>query len=576
MLRLTRVARVCSALKPININRIVASSFVPRRRMATTGKDIVFGDEARKLLLQGVDAIVDAVQTTLGPKGRNVAIEQSWGSPKITKDGVTVAKAVDLPNKQLNLGAQLIKQVCSKTNDTAGDGTTTAAILARAIYREGVKAVASGMNPMDIRRGITAATEAVLVALKSMTQPLTNKENIAQVATISANGDKKVGKLIADAIEKVGREGAVTVEDGKTVEDELEVVEGMKMDRGFINPYFMTNARTQRCEYSDAYVLLYDGKLSSLQDTARVLELVKQNPLLIIAEDVEGDALATLLINRLRQGLKVCAVKAPGFGDQRKAIMSDLAASLGATLICEELGMKLETIQLSHLGKCKKMTITKDDSVLVGGGGQKAAVEERIGLIKSTLSQTTSDWEKEKLQQRLASLVGGVGVIRVGGASEVEMNEKKDRVIDALNATRAAVEEGIVTGGGFALLYASQVLKDLKVANHDQQVGVNIMKQALTVPCKTIISNGGEDGPVIAGRLIEEAKGNLKCQYGYDIASGKYGDMIKMGVLDPTKVVRTCLVNSSGVASLAITTEAMITDAAEKSEESGCGHCKRQ
>lgn len=539
------------------------------RRFAT-GKDVTIGGQARASMLVGVNKLADAVAVTLGPKGRNVVIDQAYGAPKITKDGVTVAKAIEFRDRHENIGAQLVRQVASKTNDVAGDGTTTATILTRAIFSEGCKAVAAGMNPMDIRRGISRATEKVVEQLKVASRPLKSSSEIAQVATISANGDKAIGGLIAKAMEKVGKEGVITVQDGKTLHDELEVVEGMKFDRGYISPYFMTNAKTQKCEYKDARVLLYNGKISSIHSLLPLLEQVVRPPsppLIIIAEDVEGDALSTLVLNRLRGAAKVVAVKAPGFGDNRKEILNDLAALTGATVITEEVGIKLEDAKLEHLGGVGQLTVTKDDTILLNGEGSQDAITERVSLIKSSIESATSEYEKEKLQERLAKLGGGVAVIKVGGASEVEVSEKKDRVDDALNATRAAVEEGIVPGGGMALLYASQKLADVKGDNQDQQVGVNIVREAIRVPAKTIALNSGLQGDVIIGKLLEGAKGDVAHSLGLDAQTGEYPiDLFKAGIIDPTKVVRTALVDASAVASLMTTTEAMIVDLPKKEE----------
>ncbi len=543
-----------------------AASSVPVRHMS--GKEITFSDGARGFMLRGVNQLADAVQTTLGPKGRNVVIDQSYGGPKITKDGVTVAKSIEFADRRVNLGAALVRGVCSKTNDAAGDGTTTAAVLTRAILSEGVKAVAAGMNPMDVRRGITAAIDVVVSNLKAASRPVGGKEEIAQVATISANGDREVGALIANAMSKVGKDGAITVEDGKTLNDELELVEGLKFDRGYLSPYFVTDVKTQRCEYDDVHVLVVDHKVSQLRPLVKLLEqLVKeQKPLLIIAEDVDGEALTSLIVNRLRLGLKIVAVKAPGFGDNRKAIIEDLCALTGATLATEEGDVKVDTITVPQLGQIKKLVITKDDTVIMGGAGSKESIDERVAIIRTAISQTTSEYEREKLQERLAKLSGGVAVIKVGGGSEVEVGERKDRVVDALNATRAAVEEGIVPGGGMALLYSTQALSDLKLANHDQSVGVGIVRAALQVPAKSILKNAGMEGAVIVGKLLDESKGNTKATRGMNAATGEYVDMIKAGILDPTKVVRTALVDASGVASLMITTEAMITDKPEKAK----------
>jgi len=520
-------------------------------------------------MLSGVNKLADAVAVTLGPKGRNVVIDQQYGAPKITKDGVTVARAIEFKDRHENIGAQLVRQVASKTNDVAGDGTTTATILTRAIFAEGCKAVAAGMNPMDIRRGISQAVDKIVEQLQKATHTITTSAEIAQVATISANGDQAIGKLIASAMEKVGKNGVITVQDGKTLHDELEVVEGMKFDRGYISPYFMTNPKTQKTEYTDVRILVVDGKISSIHPLVPVLETVIKlgQPLLIIAEDVEGDAIATLVLNRLRANTKVVAVKAPGFGDNRKETLRDIATLTGAELISDELDLKLENVTIDHLGAAKKITVTKDDTIILNGLGAPQALQERVSLIKSAIESATSEYEKEKLQERLAKLSGGVAVIKVGGASEVEVGEKKDRVDDALNATRAAVEEGIVPGGGMALLYASQILREMKGTNQDQQVGINIVREAVRVPARTIAFNSGLQGDVIMGKLLELANGDLKCRQGLDAQTGEYPiDLISAGIIDPTKVVRTALVDASAVASLMTTTEAMIVDLPKKEE----------
>merc|ERR1719472_704252 len=529
-----------------------------------SGKDVRFGNEARALILAGVDKLADAVQVTLGPKGSNVVLEQSFGPPKITKDGVTVAKGIEFDNKYHNLGAQLVRQVANKTNDIAGDGTTTSTVLCRAIFAEGCKAVAAGMNPMDLRRGINLAVDAVLADLKARTKQISSKEEIRNVATISANSDHNIGELIASAMEKVGKEGVITVQDGKTMEDELEVVEGMKFDRGFISPYFITQPKTQKAEFENPLILLVEKKVSSLQSMLPLLEQVvkTQKPLVIIAEDVDGEALATLVVNKLRGGMSVAAVKAPGFGDNRKATLQDLAVLTGGTVVSEDIGMKLETADMSVLGTAKKVTISKDDTIMLDGAGGKEAIDERCELLRESIADTTSEYEREKLQERLAKLSGGVAVLKVGGATETEVNEKKDRVTDALNATRAAVEEGIVAGGGTALLYATRALKDLPTANFDQKHGVEIMMQALTVPCKTIASNAGAEGAVVVGKLLESTDTNL----GYDAQIGEYVDMVSKGIIDPAKVVRTALTDAAGVASLMTTTEAMVVELPKKDE----------
>jgi len=534
----------------------------PVRGFASAGKDITFGTDARASILAGVNKLADAVQVTLGPKGRNVVIDQTYGAPKVTKDGVTVAKSIDFADRQQNIGAQMVRSVAYKTNDVAGDGTTTATILTRAIYAEGCKAVAAGMNPMDIRRGIQAAVDNVIVTLKEGTHPITTKDEICQVATISANNDIAVGNLIADAMERVGKEGVITVQDGRTLEDQLEVVEGMKFDRGFISPYFITNAKTQKCEYENPYIMIVDGKISTVQSIVPILEGVikTQRPLVFIAEDIDGEAIATLVLNKLRGSAKIVAVKAPGFGENRKANLQDLAVLTGAQLISEDVGLKLEDATVDSLGMCKKITITKDDTVILDGAGGRSEIEERCELLRSSVADTSSEYEKEKLQERLAKLSGGVAVIKVGGASEVEVGEKKDRVDDALNATRAAVEEGIVPGGGYALCYASLGLDSVVTANRDQEVGVDIVRRALTVPAKSIVNNAGLEGAVVIGRLLDDAKGNVHCQTGLNSANGEIVNMVEKGIIDPTKVVRTALVDAAGVASLMTTTEAMIVD----------------
>jgi chaperonin GroEL len=514
-------------------------------------------------MLSGVNKLADAVQVTLGPKGRNVVIDQSYGPPKITKDGVTVARAIEFTDRLENIGAQLVRNVASKTNDVAGDGTTTATILTRAIFAEGCKAVAAGMNPMDVRRGITAAVEYVLDALKKSSRTITTKDEITQVATISANGDVAVGQLIANAMEKVGREGVITVQDGKALVDELEVVEGMRFDRGWLSPYFITNPKTQKVEMEKPYILLYDGKISSFASLVPLLEQVLKTPnkpLAIVAEDIEGEALTSLAFNKMRGIAKVVAIKAPGFGDNRKASLQDLAVLTGGQLISEEVGLKLENVTLEQLGSCAKLSASKDDTIILDGDGDKSAIEERCALLRDAITTTSSSYDKEKLQERLAKLSGGVAVIKVGGASEVEVGEKKDRVDDALNATKAAVEEGIVPGGGTALLYATQGLNNVQTQNQDQRVGVDIVRRALQVPAKSIIDNSGLEGAVVIGKLLEEAKGDLGSTRGMNAATGQYVDMIKAGIIDPTKVVRTALTDAAGVASLMTTTEAMIVD----------------
>jgi len=535
-------------------------------RRYMSGKDVRFGNEARAMMLAGVDKLADAVQVTLGPKGRNVVLDQAYGAPKITKDGVTVAKGIEFRDRYQNIGAQLVRQVANRTNDIAGDGTTTATVLTRAIFSEGCKSVAAGMNPMDLRRGINLAVDHVLMDLKARTKMISSKEEIKNVATISANSDHAIGVLIANAMEKVGKEGVITVQDGKTLEDELEVVEGMKFDRGYISPYFITSPKTQKTEFEHPLVLLVEKKVSSLQSMLPLLEQVikTQKPLVIIAEDIDGEALATLVVNKLRGGMSVAAVKAPGFGDNRKAILQDMAVLTGGTVISEDVGLKLETADFSTLGSCKTITISKDDTVMLDGAGEKEAIEERCELLRESIAVSSSEYEKEKLQERLAKLSGGVAVLKVGGASEVEVNEKKDRVTDALNATRAAVEEGIVAGGGTALLYASKGLQDLaaKMTNFDQKHGVEIMMRALTVPCKTIVSNAGVEGAVVVGKLLESTDTN----WGYNAQNEMFCDMVQEGIIDPTKVCRTALVDAASVASLMTTTEAMVVDQPKKEE----------
>ncbi len=530
-------------------------------------KDIEFGSEARAKMLKGVETLAKTVKVTLGPKGRNVILDKSYGAPKITKDGVSVAKEVELADKFENMGAQLVKEVAQKTADKAGDGTTTATVLAEAIIREGSKAVAAGMNPMDLKRGIDMAVEAVIEDIKSRSVAIKTSEEIAQVGTISANGDRSIGEYLARAMEKVGNEGVITVEDAKGLETELDVVEGMQFDRGYLSPYFITNAEKMTCEYESPYILLYDQKVSTLQPLIPVLENIVQSgrALLIVAEDIEGEALATLVVNRLRGGLKVCAVKAPGFGDRRKAMLEDIAILTGGQVVSEELGMKLENVTLDMLGSAKRVTITKDETTIIDGDGEKDLIEARTAQIRKQIEETSSDYDREKLQERLAKLSGGVAVLRVGGASEVEVKEKKDRIDDALNATRAAVKEGVVAGGGCALLYASRVLDKLSPADQDQKVGVEIIRKACQAPIRQIAENAGVDGAVVAGKVLENSDPN----YGYNAQSGEYTDMVKAGIIDPTKVVRTALQDAASVGGLLITTEAMVTEAPQK--ECSCG-----
>jgi chaperonin GroEL len=527
-------------------------------------KDVKFSRDARERMLRGVNILADAVKVTLGPKGRNVVIDKSFGAPRITKDGVTVAKEIELEDKFENMGAQMVREVASKTNDIAGDGTTTATVLAQAIVQEGHKAVAAGMNPMDLKRGIDLAVAEVVGALAKATKKIKTSEEVAQVGTISANGEKEIGQMIASAMQKVGNEGVITVEEAKTAETELEVVEGMQFDRGYLSPYFITNAEKMVAELEDAYILLHEKKLSNLQAMLPVLEAVVQTskPLVIIAEDVEGEALATLVVNKLRGGLKIAAVKAPGFGDRRKAMLEDIAILTGGQVISEDLGIKLENVTLNMLGRAKKVRIEKENTTIVDGAGKKAEIQGRVGQIKAQIEETTSDYDREKLQERLAKLAGGVAVIRVGGATEVEVKEKKDRVDDALNATRAAVEEGIVSGGGTALLRASANLK-VKGENADQDAGINIVRRALQAPCRQIATNAGAEASIIVGKILD----NKSQTYGYNAQTGEYGDLIALGIVDPTKVVRTALQDAASVAGLLVTTEAMIAEAPKK--ESG-------
>ena len=531
-------------------------------------KEVKFHADARARLLKGVDTLADAVKVTLGPKGRNVVIEKSFGAPRITKDGVTVAKDIELADKFENMGAQMVKEVASKTNDIAGDGTTTATVLAQAIVREGAKAVAAGMNPMDLKRGIDMAVEAVVADVKGRSRTVKTNEEVAQVGTISANGDRSIGGIIAEAMERVGNEGVITVEEAKGLETELDVVEGMQFDRGYASPYFITNADKMTVELDDPYILLHEKKLSSLQPLLPLLESVVQSakPLLVIAEDVEGEALATLVVNKLRGGLKVASVKAPGFGDRRKAMLQDIAILTGGTVISEDLGMKLENVTVDMLGRAKKVQITKDETTIIDGAGAKKELDARCSQIRAQIEETTSDYDREKLQERLAKLAGGVAVIHVGGATEVEVKEKKDRVDDALHATRAAVEEGIVAGGGTALLYATKALAKLTADNDDQKVGIEIVRKALQAPVRQIAENAGHDGAVVAGKLIDQKDTN----WGFDAQSGTYQNLVKAGIVDPTKVVRTALQDAASVAGLLITTEAMV---AEKPEpKSGHAH----
>jgi chaperonin GroEL len=532
-------------------------------------KDVRFGPDARDRMLRGVDILANAVKVTLGPKGRNVVIEKSFGAPRITKDGVTVAKEIELSDKFENLGAQLIREVASKTNDLAGDGTTTATVLAQAIVREGVKAVAAGLNPMDLRRGIDKAVTAVVEELKTRSRKITTPSETAQVGTISANGETEIGEMISQAMQKVGNEGVITVEEAKGIQTELDVVEGMQFDRGYVSPYFITNPEKMIADLDAPYILIFEKKLSGLQPMLPLLEAIVQTgkPLLIIAEDVEGEALATLVVNKLRGGLKIAAVKAPGFGDRRKAILEDIAVLTGGQVISEDLGIKLETVTLAMLGRAKKVLIEKENTTIIEGHGKKEDITGRVAQIRAQIEETTSDYDREKLQERLAKLAGGVAVIRVGGASEVEVKERKDRVDDALHATRAAVEEGIVPGGGVALARASLILANLKAENDDQRVGIEIIRKAIQVPLRQIAENAGEDGAVISGKVLE----NDTYTHGFDAQSGQFKDMVAAGIIDPTKVVRTALQDAASVAALIITTEAGITERPEKKAAGGMG-----
>ncbi len=525
-------------------------------------KDVRFSSDARDRMMRGIDILANAVKVTLGPKGRNVVIEKSFGAPRITKDGVTVAKEIELSDKFENLGAQMIREVASKQNDHAGDGTTTATILAASIVREGTKAVAAGLNPMDLKRGVDKAVEAVVADLKKNSKKVTSNEEIAQVGTISSNGDKSVGEMISHAMQKVGNEGVITVEEAKTAETELDVVEGMQFDRGYLSPYFITNPEKMIAELEEPYILIHEKKLSSLQAMLPVLEAVVQTgkPLVIVAEDIEGEALATLVVNKLRGGLKVAAVKAPGFGDRRKAMLEDIAILTQGQMISEDLGIKLENVTVQMLGRAKRIRIDKENTTIIDGAGAKTEIEARIGQIKAQIAETTSDYDKEKLQERLAKLAGGVAVIRVGGGSEVEVKEKKDRVDDALNATRAAVEEGVSPGGGVALLRAIKALDGIAVDNPDQKTGIDIVRKAIQTPARQIVDNSGGDGAVVVGKLLE----NQTYGYGYNAQSGEYVDLIAAGIIDPTKVVRTALQDAASVAGLLITTEATITEAPKK------------
>ncbi|UWR27093.1 chaperonin GroEL [Sulfitobacter sp. S223] len=534
-----------------------------------SAKDVKFGTDARNKMLKGVNILADAVKVTLGPKGRNVVLDKSFGAPRITKDGVSVAKEIELEDKFENMGAQMVKEVASRTNDEAGDGTTTATVLAQAIVREGMKSVAAGMNPMDLKRGIDLATAKVVEAIIAAARPVNDSDEVAQVGTISANGEAEIGRQIADAMQKVGNEGVITVEENKGLETETDVVEGMQFDRGYLSPYFVTNSDKMTVELEDAIILLHEKKLSSLQPMVPLLEQViqSQKPLLIISEDVEGEALATLVVNKLRGGLKIAAVKAPGFGDRRKAMLQDLAVLTGGQVISEDLGMKLESVTMDMLGSAKKVQITKDETTIVDGAGEKAEIEARVAQIRNQIEETTSDYDKEKLQERVAKLAGGVAVIRVGGMSEVEVKERKDRVDDALNATRAAVQEGVVVGGGVALIQGGKALDGLKGANSDQDVGIAIIRRAIEAPLRQIAENSGVDGSVVAGKIRE----SNDVTFGFNAQTEEYGDMFKFGVIDPAKVVRTALQDAASVAGLLITTEAMVADRPSKDGGAGGG-----
>ena len=527
-----------------------------------SAKEVKFSVDARDRMLHGIDTLTHAVRVTLGPKGRNVVLDKSYGAPRITKDGVTVAKEIELEDKFENMGAQMVREVASKTSDEAGDGTTTATILAHAIVREGAKAVAAGMNPMDLKRGVDLAVETIVADLQKNSKNVTSNEEIAQVGTISANGDAEIGRFIADAMKKVGNEGVITVEEAKSLETELEVVEGMQFDRGYISPYFVTNADKMRVDMEEPYILIYEKKLSGLQELLPLLEAVVQasKPLLIIAEDVEGEALATLVVNKLRGGLKVAAVKAPGFGDRRKAMLEDIATLTGGTMVSADLGIKLENVTINMLGRSKKVMIDKENTTIVSGAGKKADIQARIAQIKAQIEETSSDYDREKLQERLAKLAGGVAVLRVGGATEIEVKERKDRVDDAMHATRAAVEEGVLPGGGVALLRAIKALEKLKVHNDDQRTGIEIVKKAMSWPARQIAINAGEDGSIVVGKIMEKDA----YAFGYDAQTGEYGNLVSKGIIDPTKVVRVALQGAASIAGLLITTEAMVAELPKK------------
>jgi chaperonin GroEL len=527
-----------------------------------SAKEVKFSVDARDRMLHGIDTLTHAVRVTLGPKGRNVILDKSFGAPRITKDGVTVAKEIELEDKFENMGAQMVREVASKTSDQAGDGTTTATVLAHAIVREGAKAVAAGMNPMDLKRGVDLAVETIVADLQKNSKTVTSNEEIAQVGTISANGDAEIGRFIADAMKKVGNEGVITVEEAKSLVTELEVVEGMQFDRGYISPYFVTNADKMRVEMEDPYILIYEKKLSGLQELLPLLEAVVQasKPLLIIAEDIEGEALATLVVNKLRGGLKVAGVKAPGFGDRRKAMLEDIAILTGGTMVSADLGIKLENVTVNMLGRAKKVMIDKENTTIVSGAGKKADIQGRITQIKAQIEETTSDYDREKLQERLAKLAGGVAVLRVGGATEIEVKERKDRVDDAMHATRAAVEEGVLPGGGVALLRSLKSLEKLKVHNDDQRTGIEIVKKAISWPARQIAINAGEDGSIVVGKILEKDS----YAFGYDAQTGEYGNLVSKGIIDPTKVVRIALQDAASIAGLLITTEAMVAELPKK------------
>ena len=529
-----------------------------------SAKEVKFSQDARDKMLRGVDTLANAVKVTLGPKGRNVVLEKSFGAPRVTKDGVTVAKEIELEDKFENMGAQMLREVASKTSDIAGDGTTTATVLAQAIVKEGARSVAAGANPMDLKRGIDLAVNAVVAELKAKSKKLTSNDEVAQVGTVSANGDREIGRMIAEAMKKVSNEGVITVEEAKSLETELDVVEGMQFDRGYLSPYFITNADKMIAELEEPYILIHEKKLSGLQPMLPLLELVVQSgkPLVIIAEEVEGEALATLVVNKLRGGLKVAAVKAPGFGDRRKAILEDIAVLTGGTVISEDLGIKLENVTLNMLGRAKKVSIDKDNTTIVDGAGKKAGIEARVKQLKQQIEETTSDYDREKLQERLAKLAGGVAVIKVGGATEAEVKERKDRVDDALHATRAAVEEGILPGGGVALLRALKVLDGVNIENEDQRAGVRIVRKALQAPARQIVQNAGEDGAIVVGKILE----NPEYTWGYNAQTGQYEDLVSEGVIDPTKVVRTALQDAASIAGLLITTEAMVAEKPKRPE----------